>query len=252
MTGGESGGELASVSTVYVESWTAIVLDDVDGTPQRLGARAEEDAIPAALRRRLGPYARMAVSCGLGVSSADADIVFCSRYGDVHLAYRLLADLVEGGLLSPAGFSLSVHNAVPGVMDLARKSRVGHTAVAAGTESLSAGLCEAWGKLSEQPETKVTVLYAEYALPEIYRDFSASSTEGIALALSLSARRPAHFHGCLKLERGAEVAASLHAPDSEILARALVGRLDENDSRKLHWQSRGLCWSYSAGSDAAS
>lgn len=244
-----SGGARAPVSAMFVESWAAVVLERPDGLPQRLGSCAEEGAIPAALRRRLGPFGRMAVSCALGVSTEDSDIVFCSRYGDVGLAYRLLVDLVEEGPLSPAGFSLSVHNAVPGAVDLVRKSRVGHTAIAAGSESLSAGLCEVLGKLTDRPNVRAMLLYAEYALPPIYREFSTSSTEGIALALSLSTVATAKSSGCLKIESD-DGALSFQAPDSEVLARALIGSLGGMEPREIRWNSRGLTWSFTAGADA--
>jgi len=244
-----SGGGRAPVSAMFVDSWAAIVLDSADGMAQRLGGCAEEGTIPAALRRRLGPFGRMAVSCALGVSTEDSDIVFCSRYGDVNLAYRLLVDLVEEGPLSPAGFSLSVHNAVPGAVDLVRKSRVGHTAIAAGSESLSAGLCEVLGKLMDRPDVRAMLLYAEYALPPIYREFSTSPTEGIALALSLSAVATAKSCGCLKIE-GDDGALSFQAPDSEVLARALISSLSGMEPCKIRWNSRGLVWSFTAGADA--
>src|SRR3546814_15070284 len=80
-------------------------------------------------------------------------------------------------------------------MDLVRKSRVGHTAIAAGTQSLSAGLVESWGKLAENPDRKIALVYADCALPEIYREFSDMKMGGGALAMTLSAQRPDRLAG---------------------------------------------------------
>jgi hypothetical protein len=238
------------VPAVYVESWAAMRLDAVDGTARRFGSCAEDSIIPAAHRRRLGPYGRMAVTCGLSIAAADSsDLVFSSQYGDVDLAHKLLTELVAGGLLSPAAFSLSVHNAAPGVMDLVRKSRVGHTAIAAGTQSLSAGLAEAWAKLAEKPQVKIAFVYTDYALPDVYREFSDMKLAGTALALSLSTQCSEASCGQFELETE-DKAGALDSPYSEDLAGLLISALDGTGG-SIRWRSRGLRWSLKASSDEA-
>lgn len=245
----------APIRVAYIGSWAAVSVDANGGPVLRLGDCAEESIIPAALRRRLGSFGRMAVTCGLSVAGADtSDLLFCSRYGDVDLAYRLLGELVTGGTMSPAGFSLSVHNAVPGVMDLARKCRIGHTAVAGGSQSLSAGLTEAWGKLAENPQGDVVALYAEAPLPEIFAERSESAERGHALAFTLSLMKPEKICGVLRLDQmGNEVACAdrLDAPDSESLSGMLVDALNEQDPRSVRWRSRGMSWHFQGGADVA-
>lgn len=251
MTTGAGDDAAGRVSAVYVESWAAVTLGALDGAVlRRSGACAEDSIIPAAHRRRLGPYGRLAVTCGLSIAATDSsDLVFCSQYGDVGLAHKLLTELAAGGLLSPAAFSLSVHNAAPGVMDLVRKSRVGHTAIAAGTQSLSAGLVESWGKLVENPDRKIALVYADCALPEIYREFSDMKMGGGALAMTLSAQRPDRLAGRFVRE-AKSTNGVLDAPVSEDLAALLTCAL-EGSGTSVHWRSRGLQWSFTAGSDAA-
>ncbi|HEY4343909.1 MAG TPA: beta-ketoacyl synthase chain length factor [Parvibaculum sp.] len=248
---GDIGEALAPISAAYVESWAAIMLGAVDGVARRFGACVDESVIPAGHRRRLGTYGRMAVSCGLSIAAADSsDLVFCSRYGDVDLAHRLLTELVAGGLLSPAAFSMSVHNAVPGVMDLVRKSRAGHTAIAAGTQSFSAGLAEAWGKLDENRESKIALVYADCALPAVYQEFSDMKLGGTALAMMLSTKPSATTIGQFSLGRANGDIRD--APNSEVLAGLLIGALNgEAGASPVSWQSRGLRWSFEAGSNAS-
>jgi hypothetical protein len=250
MTIGDIEEGLASVSAVYVDSWAAITLDAIDGTARRFGACVDDSVIPAGHRRRLGTYGRMAVSCGLSIAAADSsDLVFCSQYGDVDLAHRLLTELVAGGLLSPAAFSLSVHNAVPGVMDLVRKSRAGHTAIAAGTQSLSAGLVEAWGKLDENRESKIALVYADCALPAVYQEFSDMKLGGTALAVMLSTKPSATMIGQFALGQVGENV--LDTPDSETLAGLVISALNGDVGIvPISWRSRGLRWSFSARSNA--
>lgn len=248
----ESDGMAASIRVAYIASWAAVSVG-TDGGVHRFGDCAEESIIPAALRRRLGGFGRMAVTCGLSVGGADtSDLLFCSRYGDVDLAYRLLSELVAGGTMSPAGFSLSVHNAVPGVMDLARKCGIGHTAIAGGSQSLSSGLTEAWGKLAENPQDNVVVVYAEVPLPEIFAERSENAERGHALAFTLSLAKPGKICGVLRLDPGLDQAGDrLDAPDSESLSGLLVDALNMQEPRGFRWRSRGMSWHFQGGADVA-
>ncbi len=235
---------------VHVGAWAAFIQETAESEPERLGACASEADIPPSFRRRLGPYGRMAVSCGIGVSDGNSDIVFCSRYGDVNVAYRLLQNLTEHTPLSPAGFSMSVHNGVPGAMDLVQKNRVGHTAIAAGAESLSAGICEAWARLNEAPQQPVTLLYADYALPPAFKEFETGKAEGIAFALSLSMAEVSDPVGYLRPAGGGETATTAPDPSSETLAHALIAMLRAGAPERHIWETQGLRWAFGIGSDA--
>lgn len=238
-------------AVIYVESWAAVLPDGKGGAPLRLGACVDDTVIPAGHRRRLNAYGRMAVSCGLSVADADSsDVVFCSRYGDIDLAYRLLQALGNAELMSPAAFSLSVHNAVPGVMDLVRKSRVGHTAIAAGLQSLSAGLAEVWAKILANAERKVTLVFAEGELPTEFKPFSDAEMPGSALAMTLSARQSGLAAGRIMLMEVGNAADMLDEPSSERLVRGIVAALSGGKPEALRWRSRGLCWCFEAASDA--
>lgn len=248
MTDGDAVPQAATTpesgdGAVWVETWAAIIVDRASGAPNRFGVETDDAQIPAAIRRRLGPYARLAVSCGLAVTTPHSDIVYCSRYGDVSLASRLLSDLVISSPLSPAAFSLSVHNAVPGVMDLARVSRIGHTAIAAGPDSLSAGFCEAWGKLGAKPDANITLLYADYALPTIYSEFSTYRSEGIALALSLNKGRTSSSIASLTLGNEQAQGHHIKEPASDVLVQSLINAFQSTPPRDLSWSSQGQHWS---------
>lgn len=245
----------AALSAAFVESWAAIVPGAPGEPTARLGACAAEADIPAGLRRRLGPLARMGVACGLGVAPAsDADIVFCSRYGDISLAHQLLTALVGGEPMSPAGFSMSVHNTVPGVLDLARKARIGHTAIAAGPQTLSAGLAEAWLRLGERPHMKLVLVFADLPLPGIYSQFADSDMGGTAIALRLSAGHGEGTAYCLTRDPAAdgEGGPVLDAPPAERLARELVVHMDDRVPQPLRWRSQGSLWSFGKSADEAS
>ncbi|RAV75974.1 hypothetical protein DBT54_10070 [Aerococcus loyolae] len=132
-------------------------------------------------------------------------------------------------------------------MDLARKSRVGHTAVAAGSQSLSAGLTEAMSKLAENPHEKVSLVFAESPLPEVYAEKSESLDRGLALAFTLSAVRPDRTLGVLTLDVADDSPSGIFdAPASETLAGFLVDALNAPEQGAVRWNSRGTRWTLQA------
>lgn len=238
---------------MFVESWAGIIVEEAGAEALRFGAYLDDSLIPSGHRRRLSQFARMAVSCGLSVAHAESsDLVFCSRYGDMELAFRLLQALSEKELMSPAAFSMSVHNSVPGVMDLVRKSRVGHTAIAAGDQSLSAGLAEAWAKLHARPKGKVTLVFAEAELPDAFKPLSETLTPSLALALTVSLQRPSKYVGCISLTTVDDTQNFADAPASEELVKQLINVFGGDSSHQFRWKSRGLFWSVEGASDATS
>lgn len=236
---------------VYVRSWAGVQLTGTDYLWHRYGGCVDESVIPAGHRRRLSAFARMAVVCGLSLNHVEElDIVFCSRYGDMDTACKLLMELAVGGTLSPAAFSMSVLNASPGVIDLIRKSNVGHTAIAAGLQSLSAGLVEALGRLSANPQQRIAFIYSEVTLPSERKACAADEITGRALALELSLQSGSNDVAALVLDSSAEDGDRLEMPSSESLCDSLLEALAGNVSSSVRWTSCGASWSLKVLSDA--
>ena len=170
-----------------VVNWAAILVSDIDGSQQSFGHAAEEEAIPAAVRRRMGRLERLAVRCAFGVldDKPTGELVFCSRYGNVETLALLLRGIADGQLMSPMAFSCSVHNATPGFVGQIRKERIGHTALAAGAGTFSAGLIESYARLVSDDCEDVTLIFADLALPELYDEFEDEDAPGLAMAIRL-------------------------------------------------------------------
>jgi hypothetical protein len=174
-----------------VGRWAALVIREGDSLGETFGAPAKEEEIPPAIRRRMGRLERLAARCTLGVLQDDVptdELVFASRYGNPETLLTLLRGLSTRELLSPMGFSGSVHNAVPGLAGQIRKERLSHTAVAAGPDSFLAGLVECWTRLATGECRDVTFTFADLRLPDAYRPFEQEEeTTGLVLALRLRA-----------------------------------------------------------------
>lgn len=157
-------------------AWQAIA-----GAP---AAAADAVALPMMLRRRLSPLGQAATGAAGAVGqAAQAQFVFCSRHGEMHRTVRLMQALATGETVSPADFSLSVHNALAGLLSIATGARAGHTAVTAGADSFAAGVLEAAALLRAQPRRPVLLAYYDEPVPPPFEEVGPTPPEG-ALALA--------------------------------------------------------------------
>ncbi|TVT46847.1 MAG: beta-ketoacyl synthase chain length factor [Denitromonas halophila] len=159
------------------------------------GAAADIGFVDPMLRRRLGPVARAALNVAhrcLG-ERTGVPMVFASRHGELARTLTMLNDLAAGEEVSPASFSLSVHNASAGVFSIARQDTAPATAIAAGDETLGMALIEAAARLSaEQPQ--ILLVYADAPVPELYTQDIDSAETPHALALLLDIHGPSRLH----------------------------------------------------------
>jgi len=93
-------------------------------------AMACEDAapcpldMPMLLRRRAGRIGQRAIAAAYEVGApSQARYIFCSRHGDFRRTAGLLHAVAAGEPLSPAEFSVSVHNALAGLLSIATRRR---------------------------------------------------------------------------------------------------------------------------------
>lgn len=218
---------MLSQGTIAVEAtaWAAMIgpgsagADEAapPGQIEELGAVADAALIPLAQRRRMPRFSLNAVRCGLIVlrDAPESELVLSSRWGDLDATVKLLTDLAESVLLSPATFSHSVHNAPAGLLGLTLGAAGSHTAVAGEADSLAAGLTETYARLAGRREAaSVVLLHADVALPNIYREFDESGPD-VHLGLRLTLPAPDAGSPAVDVTPGRQGAADV--------ARALAG-----------------------------
>ncbi len=214
-------------AAVAIDRWCAALAVGEEKAVRCLGGCVEEARIPANIRRRMGPMERMMARCALGVMGdlPAAEIILCSRYGNVDMLVSLLRSISQSETLSPMAFSLSVHNAAAGLLGQIRGDRTGHTALAAGRETLLAGLIEGYARLATDPRCPVALLFGDWPLPEIYERFTDLECGGTAMAW-LMRPRPGGTDRAQWLEPvGADDRAE-PIEGAEVLARRLVSALE--------------------------
>lgn len=153
-----------------------------DEDTRLLGDALPLDQLPRRSTRRLTRLERGVVACLMGLDQAcpnglgDTTCVLASRYGPMNHTLSLLDGLLEGDLLSPTAFSLSVHNAALGAASQIISNHGGHTAVSAGEETLLAGLNECWSRLSDGLE-QIVLVYSDLRLPDAYGAFDSAQLD---------------------------------------------------------------------------
>ena len=196
------------------------------------GEPAAADEIPMLLRRRLRGPALGAVRCGLGALRSvtlPVELVSCGRHGDLHRTQRLIWGMVEGQPPSPLEFSLSVHNALAGMLDLVRGERTGHTSIAAGRHTFTAALTELWARLSCQPDRAMLLFYVEYGLPQELADQTDPGLDGTVLAALIE--RTAAVPPLAELRRAPSNGAE--GQDSEVEARRVLSVLQQGGTARV-------------------
>lgn len=150
-------------------------------------AQPDVSVIPPLLRRRLSSMGRAALSVAIPLAAEHGamPLVFVSRHGEINRTLSLLECISEGEQLSPAVFSLSVHNAIAGLFSIQQGLTANISAIAAVSEDLLPGLLEAIGICSKKIP-KVMCVFCDDPLPPFYRRYVAAPLTGFAVAIVLS------------------------------------------------------------------
>lgn len=142
-------------------------------------------------------------------------LVFASRHGEMNRTTSILRSLCarEPEPASPTAFSLSVLNAMPGILGIAREDRSASLALSAGEQTLGYGLLEVFAQYEEDNTSPVLFVYADEPIDPMYAVAQRETVNG-ALALLIGA----HDHdtepqGRLVCSMNAPAPAAMKAPD---------------------------------------
>ena len=106
-------------------------------------AKPDVSALPPMFRRRLSFINRMVFAAAANLKDqsvlSETPIVFASRHGEINLSIKLINSIISSSMVSPAGFSVSVHNSAAGMFSIHHQNRSAITSIAAGEKSLKMG-----------------------------------------------------------------------------------------------------------------
>jgi hypothetical protein len=131
--------------------------------------------VPSMHKRRLGNLGKaiLPVYYASAANNTNKPLVFSSNHGNIHLTYGLLKTMIEDDELSPTAFSLSVHNAIAGIISIIDENKNDIVAIAPGENGVLPALIEAMAVFNRQPDTKeIGVIFYDTFLPGFYLQHS--------------------------------------------------------------------------------
>lgn len=139
--------------------------------------------IPSLLARRLTKVEKIGLflSHQLDPLPENCQVIFASRFGEWQQTIDLIQQFFTEKEMSPAGFSHSVHNAMPGVLSVLNKDTNAYTSITAKERTIENALMEAF--CEKKP---VLFIYAEEETPEFYRSEFSNPFGGYGVAFVLS------------------------------------------------------------------
>jgi hypothetical protein len=170
-------------------------------------------AMSPLLRRRASVPGKMALEVAyrcLG-ERTHIPIIFCSRHGECGRSADLLFDLARDIPLSPASFSLSVHNATAGLFSIARHDHASSLALAAGSSTIEHAVIEACSLLADGEPAVLLVAY-DGLLPTLFTAFQDCYEQPYAWAWLM---QPAAEDNAISLNWSAVQDSASSSPNSE-------------------------------------
>ncbi|MTI11036.1 beta-ketoacyl synthase chain length factor [Curvivirga aplysinae] len=218
---------------------------------ENIGPKSSDEKIqltemPMMQRRRLKDTGRMVFRVALNVLKdqqlpSDIHLIFSSRHGDAANTLSLFQELEAEALVSPAKFSMSVHNAIAGVFSIFQKNKAPHTAISAGAESFQAALLEAVTLLSESCQHKVLLVYYDAPLPDFYEVSENKETQ--AIALLIERKQTAKVGGKQMIASAAD-----NEPTKKNSLKSFI-RFLSNATEEWHWRVGNLSWTVKYSDD---
>ncbi|AJP57742.1 hypothetical protein UC34_13640 [Pandoraea vervacti] len=191
------------------------------------------------LRRRLSPLARLALSAAAacGPLPHACRIVYASQHGEIQRTTQMLEALARGEPPSPTAFSLSVLNATPGVLSIARKDHSAINAITAGDDTLGYALLDAWTQLRETPASPVLLIHAFEAPPACYGPTARQVDDaGNALAILMESDAPARLTCTMHLPARRTAHAEPRSQSTSLVTSLLGGGSDRWRGECHDWQ----------------
>ena len=199
--------------------------------------------VPAMQRRRMSLLTKMALQAAhdcLGGLDISVPTVFSSRHGEIIRTMDLLQSVAEKEPLSPAAFSMSVHNTSAGLQSILTKNILPSTTLSAGKDSLCQAVIEAYSRSIQSGGEDVLLIYSDTRLPKMFVAHSDEEMVDHALALLVCADKEEADYYLSWVEPTDDV-----DPDTLPHSLAFVRFLCQSTQAHLVFNSkqRQWCWS---------
>lgn len=192
-------------------------------------------SIPPLLRRRLNLQGR---SCASEIlkhikKGENMPVVYCSQHGDIERTFKSLEGAAKGEPTSPMNFSLSVHNAILGVLSIHLGLTSSISSISSSQQGLVPVLLEAMGILMSGAD-KVLCVLCDVALPAIYFDEQSLPRNSYAISFIVTKSEGIN----LNLKQSED---EVNTKNNKQMPTALIKFLS-SEKNEIHLNHNGLTW----------
>ena len=214
--------------------WKSQTLSNI-AKEKAIGKDPDFSSIPPLLRRRLNLLGRTCANEILQHINKDENIpvVYCSQHGDIERNLDILSKAAKGEPTSPMNFSLSVHNAILGVLSIHLRLTSSISSISSEQHSLVPVLLEAVGILMSGSK-KVLCVLCDVTLPQIYLDDQSLPKNSYAISFIVTKSEGTS----LKLIQTED---EVNMKKTEELPTALINFLS-SDKKEISLNHNGLKW----------
>jgi hypothetical protein len=209
-------------SIINWDAWAPNLISHTDWQDWAVGKKLPGDDysaqiptgnIPPMQLRRLSNLTKMSLKVALECTHEGENVesIFASRYGEWTQTLKLLQSISSNEEVSPAGFSMSVHNTAAGIYSILAKNTESYTAIAGCSATFAATMLEAIGRL--QTQKHVLVVIAEEAIPEIYSKLFPKSIMPYAIGLLIGRQDDPKSIATFKINFGSNKTNDIEALD---------------------------------------
>lgn len=133
------------------------------------------------VKRRMPVLAKQIYGISDNLALAPMPTVYASKNAELNRTIKLIRQY--GGDLSPANFSMSVHNAIPGLLSVISTDNSPYTVIDSMSGVLEMAIVEAIGLLSEH--SCIRVVYFEEVTPELFTSIISEQDIPMVLVMEL-------------------------------------------------------------------
>lgn len=150
--------------------------------------------IPAIQRRRLPLVAKRINQFALVAKNTETPIIYVSQQGELSQTLAIIRSF--SGEVSPMKFSLSVHNAIAGLLSVAHKNTQNYQAIDSLSGGIETAIIEAYCLLNQHDS--VSIVYFDEDLPQpfhnLYGETAHPTETPKATVLALTITKGEAFH----------------------------------------------------------
>ena len=160
--------------------------------------------LPALNRRRMSKLSKLSLRLAQECApNYQGYAVFGSQHGELVTTQGLLESIAQGEIVSPAGFSASVHNTAVGLHSINNRNTYPCTSISAGRDTLPACFIEACS-LIKNGAKQVLLVYADDVVPSPLDEFVKGSNQlrGFGALLSVGEARTSGVFELVQIETG--------------------------------------------------